>query len=323
MNTETLINDIPTEAARAAYAGISFTPEKRAEQVRDGYAAELAQDYAELSKLTAGKPGMAETLEAEFARYREGYRSRYLDKLRSDSRCLSWMITGPSNFPTRRNEKRNHIAHKRLTELLEFRTRALAAIRKTLCPELRPIMAGDDDAQTRLQSKIDDAEKMQAIMKDCNAAIRQQKKNGEAAQVAALVAIFQTAGMVKRDPATRAKELLQPEFCGRIGFADYKLTNNNANIRRMKERLAGIARNQAIPASETQGENASVEDCPAENRVRLTFPGKPPVEVRSRLKSSGFRWTPSLGVWQAYRHPHTIALAMEIAGTAAVEQIAA
>lgn len=313
MTTDTFIQDIPTDLARAAYSGISFTPEKRAEQVRDGYAQEMTADYAALEKLTTGKPGMLETLQAEFARYREGYRARYLKKLASDSRCVSWMITGPSNFPTRRNEKRNNVAHKRLEELLSFRERALAAIRKTLCPELRPIMAGDDDAQERLKAKIAEAEKLQAIMKDCNVTIRKHRKAGEAAQVAALVEIFKAAGMVKNDPAVKARELLQPDFAGRIGFASFELTNNNANIQRMKGRLTVIGRDQATPASDYQGTAATVEDCPAENRVRLTFPGKPSEEIRTRLKSSGFRWSPNLGVWQAYRHTHTIALAKEIA----------
>jgi hypothetical protein len=87
------------------------------------------------------------------------------------------MITGPSNFPTRRNEKRNNIAHKRLEELLEFRNRALAAIRKTHCPELRPIMAGDSDATERLKTKIADAEKLQERMKAANVIVRKFKND--------------------------------------------------------------------------------------------------------------------------------------------------
>lgn len=311
MNTAELINDIPTSAARAAYAGISFTPEKRAEQVRTGYAAELAQDFADLLKLTEGKEGMTEVLETEFARYREGYRARYLKKLHSDSRCLSWMITGPSNFPTRRNEKRNNVAHKRLTELLEFRERALAAIRKTLCPELRPIMSGDSNAVERLQAEIAERESRQAHMKLVNATIRKHLKQDASVKRAALLAVGLTEA--------QATAALTKDCFGGIGFAAFELTNNNANIKRMKGRLVVIGRNQSTPASEAQGDNASVEDCPAENRVRLTFPGKPPVEIRTRLKTSGFRWTPSLGVWQAYRHKHTIDLAMEIAGVTATQ----
>jgi hypothetical protein len=82
----------------------------------------------------------------------------------------------------------------------------------------------------------------------------------------------------------------------------------------MKGRLVVIARNQDTPASEAQGSNATLEDCPAENRVRLTFPGKPSVDVRTQLKSSGFRWTPSLGVWQAYRNERNVSTAKQLAG---------
>ncbi len=305
MNAATFANDIPTETARAAYSGISFTPDKRAEQVREGYAAELASDYAELEKLTVDKPGMLEVLQAEFARYRDGYRSRYLKKLHSESRCISWMITGPANFPTARNEKRNRVAHKRLEELLEFRKRALNAITKTLCPELRPIMAGDADAVQRLQADIAEREQKQEHMKLVNSTIRKHLKDDATVKRTALLGVGLTEA--------QATAALTKDCFGGIGFASFELTNNNANIRRMKERLTIISSNQATPASDHQGSSASVEDCPADNRVRLTFPGKPSAEIRTRLKSSGFRWTPSLGVWQAYRHNHTIALAKEIA----------
>lgn len=305
MNATAFQNDIPTDIARAAYSGISFTPERRAEQVRDGYAAEMADDYAELEKLTVGKPGMVEVLQAEFARYREGYRARYLKKLHSDSRCISVMITGPSNFPTRRNEKRNNVAHKRLDELIEFRKRALAAIEKTLCPELRPIMAGDKNAIERLQAEIAERETKQAHMKLVNATIRKHLKQDASIKRAALLAVGLTEA--------QATAALTKDCFGGIGFASYELTNNNANIQRMKGRLVVIGRDQSTPASNYEGNAATVEDCPADNRVRLTFPGKPSVEIRSKLKSSGFRWTPSLGVWQAYRHHHTIELAKQIA----------
>ncbi len=314
MNSLELINDIPRDLAQAAYSGISFTPEKRAEQTREGYAALLAGDYADLQAVIANKPEMQSTLNAEFARFREGYRQRYLRKLASDSRCMSSMITGPSNFPTARNQKRNNIAYKRLTELLEFRERALAAIRKTLCPELRPIMSGDSDAVARLREKIEAAEKVQVAMKASNAAIRKHAKAGPEAQIAALVALGRTEAT--------ARALLQPDFCGRIGFADYEMTNNNANIRRMKERLAGLERTKAEPAKEQEGEFARLEDCPAENRIRLFFPGKPSAEVRDRLKGAGFRWSPTIGCWQAYRNWRSQEAAQREIGRLAVAEIA-
>ena len=215
------------------------------------------------------------------------------------------MITGPANFPTARNEKRNRVAHKRLEELLEFRARALAAIRKTLFPELRPIMAGDSDAVQRLQAEINEREQRQSHMRLVNSTIRKHLKLDNAGKMESLLAVGLTQ--------SQASSALTKDCFGGIGFASFELTNNNANIRRMKQRLESISRNQSLPETSTQGTAATVEDCPSENRIRVTFPSKPAVEVRTRLKSSGFRWTPSLGVWQAYRHAHTIAFAMQIA----------
>jgi|GEM_PF-293155 len=297
-------NDIPLDLAQAAHGGTSFVPERRGQQERNEYADTLRSDYAELSAL-ADTPEKQAQLVEEFDRYRAGYRKRSLALLHSRSRCLSPMITGGARFPVERNRKRNEIAHRRLEELLDFRTRALAAIRKALQPELRPIMASDADATDRLREKIAQAEALQERMKAANAAIRKHAKTGQEAQVKALVDL----GFEIR----RACELLKPDFCGRIGFPGYELTNNNANIRRMKERVVGIEKAQATPDTVQEGKAARLEDCPAENRIRLFFPGKPGAEVRDRLKANGFRWAPSLGCWQAFRNPRALQTAAEVA----------
>lgn len=294
--------DISLGLARAAHDGTSFVPEQRADQERDGYAQQLAEDYANLAKVSQVEP---EILDEEFERYRAGYRARYTKHLGSRARCMSVMITGPSNFPGRRNAKRNEVADKRLSELLEYRERALQAIRRTIRPGDRPIMAGDDNATERLQEKIEKAEKWQARMKELNAVIRKHAKGGVAAQAPALVA----AGISEAS----ALKLLTQDFCGRIGFPAYELTNNQANIRRMKERLQAVAESKGQPETSLKGENATLEDSPSDNRIRLFFPGKPTEEIRTRLKSQGFRWTPSLGCWQAYRNYNSIELAKEIA----------
>jgi len=297
----TFATDIPLSLARAAHEGSSFVPDRRADQEQADYAETLRADFEELAKLADTEDKQAQLAE-EFERYRTGYRRRAVALLRSKARCLSPMITGPARFPVERNRKRLDIADKRREELLDFRTRALAAIRKTLCPELRPIMAGDDNAADRLRAKIARAEELQARMKAANAAIRQHR--GPEA-VAALVALGH--------PEARARELLQPDFCGRIGFPAYALQNNNANIRRMKERLATVEKAQDTPETVQEGHAARLEDCPAENRVRLFFPGKPAEAIRDQLKANGFRWAPSLGCWQAYRNPRSLEIATRTA----------
>ncbi len=301
----TFVSDIPESLARAAHAGISFVPEKRAEQTRDEYSATLAADY-ETFRQHAVKGGTLELLDEEFAQYRAGYRKHYTAWLSSKSRCLSTMITGPSNFNSRRNDKRNNVEHKRCENLIEFRERGMKAVIRNLRPDLRPIMAGDDNATERLAGKIQQAEAEQQRMRAANAAIRKHKKAGADAQVRALVELGFNAAI--------AAKLLEPDFCGRIGFADYQLTNNNANIRRMKERLEKVSENKQTEDTAAEGVNARVEDCPADNRVRLFFPGKPSAEVRADLKSSGFRWSPTIGAWQAYRKAWTLQKANEVAG---------
>lgn len=307
-------NDIPLDVARAAHQGTSFVPDERGDQERASYAATLAADLAALEKIATTDEKRA-TLATEFARYREGFRRRFIAHLVARSRCLSWMITGPSKFPTARNEKRQRTEDRRRAELLEFRTRALAAIRKTLTPEFAPIMAGDADAVSRLRSKIEAAEQAQARMLEVNATIRKYRKAGPDAQVAALVAI----GVSER----AAREAIKPDELGRVGFADFETKNNGANIRRMKDRLVGLERAKASPAEPVvEGKHGALEVVPAENRVRVYFPWKPTPDVRARLKAGGFRWAPTVtvtgmpreGCWSAYINPGSLEIARREAG---------
>lgn len=200
---------------------------------------------------------------------------------------------------------------KRLSELIEYREKALTAIKRALHPELRPIMSGDDNAVERLAEKIASLESYQSVMVSANKIIKKAiRKNGEVDGEA-------LRGIWKGFTDEKIAELIRPDFMGRTGFPDYATKNNNANIRRLKERLTALTEAKSQEATLMEGQNATLEDCPAENRIRITFPGKPPVEVRSKLKKGGFRWTPSLGVWQAYRNTNTLRLAADIAGVKA------
>lgn len=303
MDTMKYLADIPEELARSAFYGVSHTPEQRGERARHDYAESMAKDYVELCKLATNN-GTSSLVDAEFERFREGLSKRYRAYLHSSSRCVSSFIAGPSNFPAARMNKRSDICHKRLGDFLEFRARALKAIRKTLCPTAGPIMAGDSDAVERLTAKIAEAEAAHAEMKAINNAHKAFLKDPASLNNAP----FSEA--VKNTIRTyEAEYSWEPH-----PFAPFQFQNSSANIRRMKERLEQISALKAAPAVEAQGEIARFEDAPNDNRVRLFFPGKPSEEIRSRLKSSGFRWSPTIGAWQAYRNWNTIATARREAG---------
>ncbi len=298
--------DIPLELAIRAHSGTSHSPERRGESEVSGYAQTLSADLAEFTAL-AEQHGTTPSLDELFPKYRDGFKRCTLAHLSAKSRCLSTMIAGGSNFPVRRAEKANATEHRRLEEVLNCRKLWRKRILKAIVPNTGgPIMSGDADAVERLKAEIEEMEAKQVRMKGINAAIRKHRKAGPTAQVAALVVLGLSEAL--------AAKLLEPDSCGRIGYADFELTNNGANIRRLKVRLAIVEKAHGTPATALEGTNARIEDCPAENRVRLFYPGKPDAATRATLISSGFRWTPSLGCWQAYRNDRTIPTARRLAG---------
>lgn len=299
----TPLKTIPYDLAYDAHRGTSFVPERRAIAEQREYTNTVESDYETLSALCPDDT--REQFEADFDRYANGYYDRYIAHLQAKSRCVSSMIAGPANFPVARMQKRNNTMHNRLVELLEYRERTITAMRKKLTPTDRPIMSGDADAIQRLQQKLFDAETLQETMKACNAAIRKHTKTGRDAQVSALRELGRTDDQIV--------ELLTPDYMGRPGFPQYAITNNNANIRGMKQRLERLIESKSTPAlEETKDGGIRVETCPADNRVRLFFPGKPDTETRTKLKKSGFRWTPSLNCWQAFINRKTIDFAQSM-----------
>jgi len=297
-------DDIPLDLAIRAHAGTSHVPERRGEQEREDYARTLEADWQALSVLATTDDKRA-TLVAEWPRYREGYRKLYLAALEARSRCVSTMIAGGSGFNVRRAQKRSDAADNRARRPLEYRTNALGAIRKALTPELAPIMAGDADAMERLELRVALLEKARVRMKAANVAIRKHAKAGSKAQIKALQAIG-----FSDEHATALVEV--PNFAGRSGF---DLTSTTLEIKRVRARLEALEAVKAQSESATEGEHARLEDSPADNRVRLFFPGKPDAETIAKLKRSGFKWSPKRGAWSAFRT--RLHVAQEIAGAAA------
>ncbi len=306
MTTADFVQDIPRSVAQGAHNGTSFVPERRAEQEQQGYAETLLSDYNAFAAV-AEKHGTTELLAEQFERYRTGCKRRTLEYLHSRGGLVSTMIAGGSNFPVRRMQRKGDAVHKRLEALIEFRKRARAVIMRKLAPTQGAIMASQPDAVDLLAQKISQAEKLQEAMRAGNKIVRNKNLNDEQ-KVAQLV------GLGLRE--STAREVITPDYMGRIGFPDYALKNNNANIRRMKSRVVVVSAAKATAATETQGTTARIEDCPADNRVRLFFPGKPDEATRGKLKLRGFRWTPSLGCWQAFRNSSSAEIAREVAGIA-------
>lgn len=216
------------------------------------------------------------------------YARKLADNLNNANRiaasCPSIMIAGGSNFPVRKKEKQNAASDRNMQEYAEIR-KILDKIRGV---GTGGISSDDPNAIDKLRDKLDRLVKHQEIMKAANAAIRMKDKEKGDAKLAEM-------GYTPEE----IKELRMPDFCGRIGYPAYELSNNNANIKRIKERIAELEKRQNSPAPEgwtfDGGEVVMNTD---ENRLQIIFDGKPDEEIRGKLKSNGFRWAPSQGAWQ-------------------------
>ena len=151
------------------------------------------------------------------------------------------------------------------------------------------ISSDDPEAVAKLLEKIERAEKAQKFMKACNKIIRSKVKDE------AKILTLRAEGLGE----AAATALLEPDFAGRIGFAAYQLQNNNANIRRMKQRVE-VLQQQPTETTQTERNGITVVENADENRIQLIFDGKPPAEVRSILKSQGFRWSRYNTAWQRH-----------------------
>lgn len=151
------------------------------------------------------------------------------------------------------------------------------------------VSSDDPDAIEKLGEKLEKAERCQDRMKAANKAIK--LKDIKAGNEALTELGFSS---------TIIAQLRTPDFAGRIGFASYALTNNNAEIRRLKTRIQSLENAQVEETREFKHDGFEVVYNAEENRVQILFPGKPAEGIRERLKFLGFRWCPTNGAWQRH-----------------------
>ena len=200
-----------------------------------------------------------------------------------EARCPSILISGGGNFPVRKKEKQN-AARDRNLEQWNYIQGLLDKIRGV---GTGGISSDDPQAVEKLEARLAALEKNQEMMKAANAAIRMKDPAKGDAKLAEL-------GYTPEDIA----KLRAPDFCGRIGYPAYELQNNNANIRRIRGRIAELKKRTENTPEGWEFDGGRVVVNTAENRLQIIFDGKPDADIRTELKGEGFRWAPSQGAWQ-------------------------
>ena len=76
------------------------------------------------------------------------------------------------------------------------------------------------------------------------------------------------------------------------------LSNNNAEICRVRGRIKSLTAHKVTHYEGWEFEGGRVEADTGDNRLRVFFDEKPDEGTRAALKDNGFRWSPNAGAWQ-------------------------
>lgn len=199
-----------------------------------------------------------------------------------DASVPSVMIAGASNFPVRKKERQNQRRDANMTEYNHIQ----GILEKIQSVGTGGITSDDPRALEKLYAKLKEREDLQEKMKAVNAYYR---KHGTLDGCPML-----TPENIEKLKASMSKFDHAP-------YPGWALSNNNANIRRLRERIAELEKEAERAASapeDVEGEGYTIRENSEIGRIQIFFDDKPDADVRTLLKSYGFRWAPSQGAWQ-------------------------
>lgn len=285
---------IDERIARVAKEMISFSEYKDGSATA-GYNSMVAEFNKEVDELIEKHKSNYEQNADKIDYYRERYETKLANAINEQNRinamCPSIMVCGAGNFPVRRKQKQINAMdnfYKNSGWIFEEDNYYLKKIRTILTNSV--IYSNDEFAIEKLENKIADAEAWQQTMKDVNAFYKKNKNLDE-------------CDLLNDEQKSKAKRNLEISWWGDVPYPSYELTNNNANIRRLKQRLENMKKlkenaNQDNDEKYSKVDGLKVVEDADEMRIKLLFDGVPSVKIRELLKSNGYRWSPKNKAWQ-------------------------
>lgn len=166
------------------------------------------------------------------------------------------------------------------------------------------ISSDDPDAVKKLKEKLAALERKQEFGKGVNKIIRSKPRNEVTDEkVAKLMEAYDLTDATVR-------KLFEPVY-GRVGIPSYSLANNNANIKRVKDRIDALDRvadksgEEEMASGDRFGGWSMVKDWD-ENRLMFKSESKPPDEVRTLLKRHAFKWSRYWTAWVRKLTPNAV-----------------
>ena len=283
------INEQTARRANDVNSMSDYRPGSATEEYRAAVDKAAALVQARKAKIS---PYYHDKLDALLDRYARRLADYYNAYYRNESACPSILVCGGSNFPVRKKQKQNARCESLWQEYKEI---------DAILDKIRSVGTGavdltDPHARELLQARLQQEQNALDYCKAANAYYRKNKTLDGFEGIPADTMAWITKPKVY--PAGGRNGDGSPlQFHGKP-FPTYALSNSNANIKRVKERITKLeAAKAAAPVEEERSGYTYREDTEA-MRVQLIFDGKPDDETRELLKRNGFRWSPRNSAWQ-------------------------
>ena len=303
LHTERFKDDLSYDTLERSYAWISFDPEKRAKREQQDWADSMEQLYnshAEQAQQTGA-------LEAYNVAFEKGYASllkNYKEMISIRARTFSTGVTGGAGITARKIASNESLIQREYEKLkthnqeVEKLKNKLAKIAKNTPADQyetgEVVKSVDVNAIAKLQDKIKQLEEKKEYIYRQQKAEKEYKKSKDSS-------VFEKYDIKKEDVEEMLDEI------NRYGYALYSSPANiNAEIRRIRERITGLEKNQSKGEEEILIEGGKIVKNGATQRLQIFFDGIPDKDVREKLKKHAFKWAPSVKAWQRTLTPNAI-----------------
>lgn len=277
--------EINEETARRAndmnsmrdYRPGSATAEYRAE-------VDAAAELVERQKRNVS-PFYHDKLDGLLDRYARRLAEYYNAYYRNEAACPSVLVSGPANFPVRKKEKQNS---RRETLMQEWKD-VQGILDKIRSVGTGPIDPTDPHARELWQDRLQSLQSTLETGKAMNAHYRKHKT-------------MKGFRDYSDEKAAEMDEAISraPAFA-QTPFPDFELSSIRGKIKRAQENLAkldSLEQHKDDAANTLEFDGGKIFLNMEANRLQILFDEIPAEEIRSSLKSHGFKWSRKNEAWQ-------------------------
>lgn len=285
--------DLDYKSLYNSYSLISFDPERRAENDKKMFGASMLNLYNS-SVEEAKENNRLEEYNQAFERYYAVILKKNKEVISARTGTFSTAVTGGAGIKgsqIRKNEakqKREYEINKELIDYIEKAEKKLNEVARN--PDRfysdQAIKRTDKNAIEKLNQKLEQLEAEKDFIKRSEKACKEY-------QIKKDFSVFEKYNI----PQKEAKEYVSQIERHRIPLIRGN-ASINAEIRRVKERIASLEKSKASEDENFDIENGRILVNKEAQRVQIFFDNIPDANTREALKKRSFKWAPSVKAWQ-------------------------